>query len=132
MESSFSRVFGDTPKNRMWEFLIDSRGLFDFSMTDITEAANISWNTMKELFPSFVKDGVVEKTRNVGRATMYKLNENNPKSVFMIGVYNAINMAFIRGGHLKVEVNIIRSGKMTPIDLDMNESSLKTSEPIAN
>ncbi len=69
-------------------------------MTDISESAGISWNTLKEIFPAFVKQRIVEKTRTIGRATMYKLNEDQPKAVFMIGMHKAINMTFVRGGNL--------------------------------
>ncbi len=125
MKSNFTQVFGDTPKNRLWEFLIDSRGLFDYSMTDISESADISWNTLKEIFPEFVKEHIVEKTRTIGRATMYKLNESHPKAAFMIGMHKAINMTFVRGGNLKVEMKVIRRDATTPIELDIPEAAMK-------
>ncbi len=48
IQSNFVQAFGYTPINRLWEFLIDSRRLFDYSMTDICESADISWNTLKD------------------------------------------------------------------------------------
>ena len=125
MKSNFTQVFGDTPKNRLWEFLVDSRGLFDYSMTDISESADISWNTLKGIFPGFVKEHIVEKTRTIGRATMYKLNESHPKAVFMIGIHKAINVTFVRGGNLKVKIKVIRSDSTTPIELNIPEEALK-------
>ena len=126
-KSGFVQVFGDTPINRLWEFLIDSRGLFDYSMTDICETADISWNTLKEIFPPLVKDGIVRKTRTIGRATMYMLNEKHPKAVFMIGMHRAISMVFMHGGDFKLEMKVVRNGHKTPMELDIGESVL---EPI--
>jgi hypothetical protein len=125
MESSFVKVFGDTPINRLWEFLIDSRGVFDYSMTDISEAAGISWNTLKDIFPYFVKNHIVRETRKIGRATMYMLNENHPRSVFMIGMQKAINIIFMRGGNFKLEMKMIKGSVKTPIDLCVQESALE-------
>lgn len=125
IKSNFVKVFGDTPINRLWEFLIDSRGLFDYSMTDICETADISWNTLKEIFPFFVKESIVKKTRRIGRAIMYILNEIHPKAVFMIGMHKAINMVFVRGGHFKLEMRIIRGKASSPMVLDMPQSALR-------
>jgi len=125
-KSSFATVFGDAPINRLWEFLVDSRGLFDYSMTDICEASDISWNTLKEIFPSFVKDGVVKKTRRIGRATMYILNETHPKVAFMIGIHKAINMVFVRGGHFKIKMKIIKGKTSKPIEFDIPHSAVKS------
>jgi len=113
--SSFIKVFGDTPINRLWDFLVDSRSLFDYSMTDVCEAAGISWNTLKEIFPSFVREGIVKETRTIGRATMYVLNELHPKSVFMINLHKAISMVFVRGGDLEIEIKITENGKKVPV-----------------
>ena len=129
-KSNFVTVFGDTPINRLWEFLIDSRGLFDYSMTDICEAADVSWNTLKEIFPSFVNGGIVKKTRKIGRATMYMLNEDHPRAVFMIGMHKAINMVFVRGGKFSLEMKIVKSRSTSmPMKLDMQRSAL---EPVCH
>lgn len=125
INSNFVEVFGDTPVNRLWDFLVDSRGLFDYSMTDICEAADVSWNTLKEIFPSFIKEGIIKETRKIGRATMYILNETHPKAVFMIGLHKAINMIITRGGKLEVKVEIIRKDNSKPVKIDMHRSAIK-------
>ncbi|RLJ00992.1 MAG: hypothetical protein DRP11_05190 [Candidatus Aenigmatarchaeota archaeon] len=128
VESNFVRVFGDTPINRLWDFLIDTRGLFDFSMTDICEVADISWNTLKRIFPKFVEEGIVKETRKIGRATMYMLNENHPKSAFMINMHKAINMVFAHGGHFKLEV-VVKNRNSAPVRLEITKSTLKPLSP---
>ncbi|MBL7160543.1 MAG: hypothetical protein ISS93_01690 [Candidatus Aenigmarchaeota archaeon] len=129
IKSNFTKVFGDTPINRLWEFLVDSRGAFDYSMTDICEVADISWNTLKEIFPPLVKEGIVKETRKVSRATMYILNESHPKVVFMIGMHKAINMVFMRGGKFKIEMRIVGKGSSTPMNIELTKSSV---QPIAS
>ena len=128
IKSNFIKVFGDSPKNRLWEFLIDSRGLFDYSMTDICETADISWNTLKEIFPYFIKEDIVKETRKIGRATMFMVNEKNPRVIFMVGMHQAINMVFVHGGHFKLQMKITKNKVSTPMDLDISETSIK---PIA-
>lgn len=113
------------PINRLWDFLVDSRGVFDYSKTDICKAADISWNTLKQIFPAFVKQGIVKENRKVGRATMYVLNENHPKAVFMIGMHKAINMVFVRGGRFKLEMKVTRGKSITPVDLDLQKPALE-------
>ena len=87
LTSAFLNLFGDTPANRVWDFLILGRGLFDVSMTDISEGSGVSWNTLKKVFPRFLEEGLVIETRRVGRATLYRLNMENPKAAFMVRVH---------------------------------------------
>lgn len=128
LTSNFVKVFGDTPTNRLWDFLILSRRLFDYSMTDVSEATGIAWNTLKELFPHFVKDKIAIETRKIGRATMYRLNEKHPKAVFMIEIHKAISMVFIHGIKFRIEMKIIESAKLPHRDsvgMDISRSALE-------
>jgi hypothetical protein len=77
MTSAFIRVEGDSAKNRLWDFLIESSD-FDYSMKDIAKFAGISYSSMKLLWKDFVKRKLVIQTRNVGNAKMYQLNRDNP------------------------------------------------------
>jgi len=124
--SNFEKVLGGTPVVRLWDFLITSRGLFDYSMTDICEATGIAWNTLKEIFPAFARKGVVRKTREIGRAKMYQLDEKHPNSLFMIGLHNAISMAFVHGGNFKLEVKVIQNGRHTrPVEVDISRKAFE-------
>ncbi|MCK4714864.1 MAG: hypothetical protein KAT35_04765 [Candidatus Aenigmarchaeota archaeon] len=123
-KSGFVTVFGDTPINRLWEFLIDSRGLFDYSMTDMSESADISWNTLKEIFPPFVKQGIVKQTRKIGRATMYIMNEDHPRAVFMTGIHKAISIVFMRGGRFKLEMKVTKDKDASPLTFEVHKSAL--------
>lgn len=74
--SAFVRLFGDYPAVRVIDFLITFRE-FDYSLTDIAENSNVAWSTIHTFFPNFVKMGIVKHTRNIGRAKLYKLNNEN-------------------------------------------------------
>jgi len=73
----FQEQFGDTPQLRVLDFLIDNH-FFDYPMTEIARESNVSYNSIKMFFDSFVKSGVIVKTRKVGKSDYYKLNINNP------------------------------------------------------
>jgi hypothetical protein len=76
-KTSFRLVFGDSPTSKVLDFLIDNQE-FDYSLTDIAKGAEIAWSTLHEFWPDLVRLGVVKKTRKIGRAELYKLNQENP------------------------------------------------------
>ncbi|MBS3055773.1 MAG: hypothetical protein J4452_04785 [Candidatus Aenigmarchaeota archaeon] len=68
--------FGDTPQLRVLDFLIGFH-FFDYPLTEIARGANVSYNSLKVFFPSWIKSDVVVKTRRVGKSDYFKLNLNN-------------------------------------------------------
>ena len=74
--SAFLEYFGDTPKLRFLDFLIGNH-FFDFNMTDMAREAGISYNSLISFFNDFLKEGIIVKTRRVGKSNMYKLNLDN-------------------------------------------------------
>jgi len=75
-KSFFLMQFGDTPQLRVLDFLIDNH-FFDFPMTEIAKASNVSYNSLKLFFPQLVKSGILIKTRKIGKADYYKFNLEN-------------------------------------------------------
>jgi len=69
--------FGDTPQLRVLDFLIGFH-FFDYPLTEIAKESNVSYNSLKSFFDSFVDSGIVTKTRKVGKSDYYKLNLENP------------------------------------------------------
>lgn len=76
-KSVFLKEEGDTPKNRIWNFLIVHQE-FDYSMKEIARYSNVGYTTLKKLWKKFRQKKVVTQTRTVGKAKMYKLNLKNP------------------------------------------------------
>ncbi len=75
-KSSFRIVFGDTPVIKVIDFLLDNRE-FDYSITDIAKNAEIGWSTIHGFWKHLVGMGIVKRTRRIGRAELFKLNEEN-------------------------------------------------------
>lgn len=88
-EPIFIRMLGDTPKVRILNYLIKYRGL-DFSMSDIARNSGVGWATLSRLWPSLIKLKVVVLTREIGKAKLYKLNEDNPAIKGLIDVYKKL------------------------------------------
>ena len=75
-KSFFLMQFGDTPQLRVLDFLI-SFNFFDYPLTEIARNSNVSYNSLKALFPGFIESRIVIKTRKVGKSDYYKLNTDN-------------------------------------------------------
>ncbi len=75
-ESSFILALGDYPLIRLMDFFITFEA-FDYSLSDISKNARVSWATTCELVPKMVKKGFLIETRSVGRARMFKLNTDS-------------------------------------------------------
>jgi len=75
-KSLFLMQFGDTPQLRVFDFLIDNQ-MFDFPITEIARGANVSYNSLKPLFPMLISSGIIVITRRIGKSDYYKLNVEN-------------------------------------------------------
>ena len=67
----FRAALGDSPVIRVLDFLIEGRGL-DYSLTDITENANIGWTTLHRIWDRLLRLKIVVPTREIGRAKLFK------------------------------------------------------------
>jgi|SRR3989344_277151 len=85
-ESIFLNHVGDTPRMRILQYLIEGRD-FDYTLTDLLNAG-VSWGTLNTLIPKLLGLGIVIKTRKIGRATLYKINQNNVAVVQLVELYN--------------------------------------------
>lgn len=75
-KSFFLMQFGDTPQLRVLDFLIDNH-FFDYPLTEIAKESNISYNSLKMFFDYFISQGILIKTRKIGKSDYYKLNMDN-------------------------------------------------------
>ena len=75
-KSLFLQHFGDTPQLRVMDFFIENH-FFDYPITEIARGSNVSYNSL-EFLHSWIKSGVVIKTRKVGKSDYFKLNINHP------------------------------------------------------
>ena len=75
-ESIFIKVLGDYPLIRIFNYFLIYREL-DYSLTDIADGSEVAWSTLNTLWPNLEKMNIVEQTRTVGKAKMFKLNTKN-------------------------------------------------------
>ena len=94
-KSVFLQEEGNTPKNRIWSFLI-VHSEYDYSMKDIARYSDAGYTTLKEIWKEFKEKKIVVQTRVVGKAKMYKLNIKNPVVNKFIDYYWAVVDAVVR------------------------------------
>ena len=75
-KSIFLEYFGDHPRTRVLDFLIDNH-FFDYPLTEITRGSNVSYNSLSSFFNGWVQKGIVIITRRIGKSDYYKLNLEN-------------------------------------------------------
>jgi len=76
-KSVFVEYFGNYPLIRILDFLILARDM-DYSMTEIAKNSNVGWTAFLEIWPKLVKNEIVQHTRKIGNAKLFKLNLKNP------------------------------------------------------
>ncbi len=76
-DTLFIRTFGNSPVLKVMMFLLENK-IFDYPKSEIAKEVNISRTTLNIFWDELVEIGIVEKTRVVGRAVMYRINTNSP------------------------------------------------------
>jgi AcrR family transcriptional regulator len=70
-------MLGDSPKLRIIDFFLDNP-LLDFTKKEVIEALGMSKQTFYKYFKDIEKYGIVNVSRKIGRAKLYKINLENP------------------------------------------------------
>jgi len=76
-KSIFLGVMGDYPLNRVLDFLIVHND-FDYAMKEIAVKSGVGYSTLKLFWRDLANSKMVELTRKIGRARLYRLNNKNP------------------------------------------------------
>ena len=77
MSRTFTHLFGDTSQVRLLDFLADNLE-FDYTISQLSECANLSRPTVYGLVERLTKDGLLVRTRTIGRSRFYRINRENP------------------------------------------------------
>ncbi len=93
-KSLFLDYVGDNPRMRVLQYLIEGRE-FDYTLTDMLNAG-VSWGTLNTLVPKLAELGIVVKTRRIGRATLYKINEGNVAVARLVDLYDNLLLEKLR------------------------------------
>ncbi len=100
----FRQLFGDTPKVRVLEYLLEGREL-DHSIGDIAEGAGINRVTLFRLWHGIEKSQLVVYTRNIGNAKLFKLNMKNPHVRSVAELFDKMINEKFRKAKLEKELN---------------------------
>jgi len=73
----FIRTFGNSPILRVIMFLLENK-IFDYPKSEIAKEVNISRTTLNMFWKDMAENGIVIKTRTVGKAVMFKINTDSP------------------------------------------------------
>jgi predicted transcriptional regulator len=71
------KTLGDSLKLRIIDFFLDNP-LFDFTKKEVIETLGMSKQTFYKYFKNIEKYGIVNVSRKIGRAKLYKINLENP------------------------------------------------------
>jgi len=85
----FREALGNSPVIRVLDFLIEGRGL-DYSLSDIAKNSNIGWTTLHRIWDNLLRLRIVKPTREIGRAKLFRLNEENPSVKELIKLYDTL------------------------------------------
>ena len=76
-DSILLKAFGYSPKLRIIDILL-TNPFFDFSKEELAKELAMSKQTLYKNFKDLEELGVVKYSRQIGRATMYRLNKEHP------------------------------------------------------
>ena len=99
----FREIFGDTPKIRVLEYLLEGREL-DHSIGDIAEGAGINRVTLFRMWPEIEKSKLVAPTRKIGNAKLFTLNMKNPYVKGIVELFNKLINEEFKKAHLEKEL----------------------------
>ena len=75
-KSSFTLVFGESPFVKVLDFFIGFED-FDYPISFIAKETETKWETIEKVVEILIKKGVVKKTRKLGKAQLYGLDNGN-------------------------------------------------------
>lgn len=74
----FCEVYGKTLRNKLLEYILEM-GRLDFAVGGLAEEINISRPKAYQLITELEDEGIIKKTRIVGKTQLYSLNHENVK-----------------------------------------------------
>jgi len=74
--SKFLEVLGDSPRNRILDFLLGEIN-YDFTLKEIAIKSKVGYATIKRIWFNFVGAELVKATRRVGKAVFYTYDKDS-------------------------------------------------------
>ena len=99
----FIKTFGDIPFVRVLDFLMCEGLYFEYSLSDMAEYSGVSWSTLHQILPKLVDLNLIEQTRTVGRAKLFKTNKASPIIKKLVELDLAISAFYGRPLAVKIQ-----------------------------
>lgn len=90
VDTSFSGLLGESPRVKIWEFLLISRGNFQYHIKDLANGSGITRPTCYKELRSLMKRGVIIKGKKYKGKQLYKLNKNSKIVKVMLKSFHSL------------------------------------------
>ncbi len=100
-KSALAETFGENPLAKVIDFFLMYPS-FDYSKSQVAKFVGISRITIEKIWSRLVKNGIILKTREVGRADLYKLNTGSMKVKALMRFDFELSSAALEQGTKKV------------------------------
>lgn len=94
-KTSFIKVMGGSPINRVLDFLIENKRE-SWTMIEISKNSNVGYSTLKIILPKMLNEELIIIKKEIGKAKLYTINENNDITIKISELYHAINLREIK------------------------------------
>jgi len=88
--TSFLEVLGDSPTNKVLDFLIENDRT-SWSMNEIRDNANVGYSTLKLILPIMLKNDLIEVDKKIGKIKLYVIKKDGKIVKKIYELYNEIN-----------------------------------------
>ncbi len=102
-ESLFIEFMGDSPQIRVLDFLLTERNI-DFSITDMAKNSKIGRATLYRIWKDLLKNKLIVKTREIGKAKLYKFNTENSFVKKLIELDNSLILKDLKFRSKEIEI----------------------------
>ncbi len=88
MTNILFKMFGKSNTMKVLDYLLDLD--IDVTINDICKGTNLTRKTVDKIISNLKNEMLIEVTRSIGNAQMYKINSNNPVAKKLIEINNAV------------------------------------------
>ena len=109
-ETILIKMFGNSPKLRILDIFLDDPYL-DFSKSEVVRELGMSKQTFYKCFKDLEELGMIKFSRNIGRATMYRINSEHPLIRRLDEIVNELSLQIAEKEGVKMQKPIPAKSK---------------------
>ena len=109
-ETILMKMFGNSPKLRILDIFLDNP-YFDFSKSEVVRELGMSKQTFYKCFKDLEELGMIKFSRNIGRATMYRINSEHPLIRRLDEIVNEVSLQIAEKEKVKMQKPIPTKAK---------------------